>query len=142
MVTRSLAERFCRAQQASLVWKRGLSRDCELARHAGGFWQAWPRGWLAPTDPQVHFTRQDAVAPGVVNQAQFSVAKREGNGPFLAAVEMQALKSLERAKGSADNPGVRKIELHNFIAGNCAGVRNVHGYSYGMIGGEAGGIDA
>ena len=142
MATRSLAERFCRAQQASLVWKRGLSRDCELARNAGGLCQAWPRGWLASTDPQVHFTGQDAVAPGVVNQTQFSVAKGEDNGLFLAAVEMQALKSLQRAKRSADNPGVRKIELHNLIAGNCAGVRDVHGYSYGMIGGEASGIDA
>ena len=107
MATRSLAERSCRAQQARLVGKRGLARDCELARHAGGLWQAWPRGWLASTDPQVHSTRQVAVAPGVVNQAQFSVAKREGNGLFLAAVEMQALKSLQRAKRSADNPGVR-----------------------------------
>ena len=64
MATRFLAERFCRAQQASLVWKRGLSRDCELARHAGGLCQAWPRGWLASTDPQVHFTGQNAVALG------------------------------------------------------------------------------
>jgi hypothetical protein len=142
MATRILAERFCRAQQASLVWKRGLSCDRELAKHAGGLRQAWPRGWLASTNPQVYCTGQNAVAPGVVNQAQFSIAKREGNGLLLAAVEMQALKSLQCAKRSAGNPRARKVELHNLIAGNCAGVRNVRGYSYGIIDGEARDIDA
>src|SRR5690242_21275408 len=44
-----------------------------------------------------------------------------------ASIQMDALESHQRANGSAINGWMRKIELHNFIAGGGTDVR----YAYG-----------
>ena len=83
---------------------------------------------LAAADPDFEGSGRDAAIAIFIHDAEIAGAQREADCFFLAAIEMHAAKSCERADGRSGEVGVSHVDLHDFVAGNAARVLHFRAY--------------
>src|SRR6267154_416084 len=123
-----------RLRRTSFSFRQTCARgDRECRASALGLRLAGASDWLTAADPNIHGARDNPAGACLVDDAQIAVMQSELHGFGGSGIEMDALEPSQRAKGSALDAGMRKIQLHYFIAGHGTGVRNANGCGYRAI---------
>jgi hypothetical protein len=80
---------------------------------------------LPRTNPHFHFARYDTALSGLVHYTQIAIAQGERDRLF-PAIQMNALKALQRTQRRSGKSSMSQIQFHHFISGHHASIRNFH----------------
>src|SRR5437016_3802888 len=83
---------------------------------------------LSSPNPHLDFTRNDPAHAVCINDAQITVTQGEFYGFRRTCLQVNALKSRQRANRCALSARVREVNLNHFVARNFSGVRDARGY--------------